>query len=541
MTEICCGKPCAVINSTDEQCSVCGETHRFLDRIFNYTNRQKELRRAVNTHRYVLYGGCRGGGKSYGLRWIAIDLLVNQWFLGLGVRNARFGIFCEDYPALEDRQISKCRVEFPEWLGSWRKNDFRLDKEFGGGVVCFRNLDDPSKYMSAEFSGIGVDELTKNDESIFEILRGSLRWPGIERTIFIGATNPGEKGHLWVKRLWMDERFPKELQAKAHEFKYVKALPTDNPHNADSYIEELKALPDKRRRAWLEGDWTVFEGQVFEEWRNELHVLEEFEVPPNWEWGAGLDFGYRANGVLSIMASGSENRVVVVDEFVFKELYAEEAGYQSGLKLRAYPQFSWVCADEAMFWQTGQGPTQAEQFQTGLNRAMGRFAPVLVKITHGKGSRPARLELFHRYLAWKAMPDDGMDVTDDYYHQDNEGPKAPRMIVQPWNQPRLRFHKRCRYHIETIPALPYPKDSPTSGMKTDVDTNSEDHAYDSDCYYLMSRPTFGTPIPGLQERDVHPGFKDGKRKDPPWAKRFQEAEEQLFKMPQGAEEPTGWL
>ncbi|KKL06889.1 hypothetical protein LCGC14_2591530, partial [marine sediment metagenome] len=360
-------------------------TQVILSELYNFTDRQKELQQAVKTHRYVLYGGARGGGKSYGLRWMAVSLL-DSWHQVLGISNARFGIFCEDYPALEERQISKVEIEFPQYLGKWhgQRREFRLAKEFGGGVIAFRNLDDPSKYQSSEFAGIAVDELTKNDEAIFDILRGSLRWPGIERTIFIGATNPGGKGHLWVKRLWIDGRLPKNLASKANEFKYVKALPTDNPHNADSYIEELGTLTDKMKRAWLEGDWTVFEGQVFEEWRNELHIIDEFKVPPNWEWGAGLDFGYRDNGVLSIMATGSENRVVVVDEFVFKELDAEEAGYQSGLKLKKHPLFPWICADEAMFWETG-GPTIAEMFQKGLSRAMGKFAPILLKITHGKG------------------------------------------------------------------------------------------------------------------------------------------------------------
>jgi hypothetical protein len=246
--------------------------------------------------------------------------------------------------------------------------------------------------------------------------------------------------------------------------------------------------------------------------------MEEFKVPPNWDWGAGLDFGYRSNGVLTIVATGSENRVVVMDEFVFKELHPAEAGEQAGLRLRKYPQFSWISADEEMFWQSG-GPTDAEMFQEGLNKAMGRFAPVLVKITHGKGSRPASLTMFHRYLAWKEV-----------------NGKVP-----PWNQPRLRFHKRCKYLIETIPALPYPKDSLTGGLKDCVDTNAEDHGYDSIRYFLMSRPTFGEPIKGLAQRDVHPGFEGKKRKDPPWAKRFEEEEEEPFMMPRKTEELTGWL
>ena len=90
-----------------------------------------------------------------------------------------------------------------------------------------RNLDDPSKYQSAEFAGIAIDELTKNTFETFEILRGSLRWPGISWRPFLAATNPGGIGHLWVKALWVDRSFTgfPQLKDRAKDFAFVQALP----------------------------------------------------------------------------------------------------------------------------------------------------------------------------------------------------------------------------------------------------------------------------------------------------------------------------
>jgi len=465
----------------------------------NPTGRQREFLASVKKFRYLLYGGARGGGKSYLLRWVLL-MLLQDWWEKYKIKGIRVGLFCEDYPTLRDRQINKIQIEFPEEVGKWvgSENEFRLYE--GGGVLACRNLDDPSKYMSSEFAAIGVDELTKHPVSMFHVLRGSLRWPGIPETKFFGATNPGGLGHLWVKKFFKLQQLPKELEAKKDQFGYIQALPTDNPHNAETYIEELRTLPEAMRRAWMEGDWDVFEGQVFEEWNEKVHVLEEFKVPPQWDWAGGLDFGHRANGVLVICASGSEDRVVCVDEFVFKGLDADEAGHQAGRVLKRYPVLGYIAADEEMFWQTGHAQTKAELFQDGLDRALGKHAPRLIRTAHGKGSRLATLELFHRFLAWKGV--DG--------------------VVKDWNQPRLKFHKRCKYLIETIPALPYAKDTVRGQVKEDVETHgTEDHGYDALRYYLGSRPSFGTPIPGLHEPDTHPGLTvKGKRKNPPWADRF---------------------
>ena len=489
-----------------------------LYRRVNPTPKQIEFMEALTKYRYLLYGGARGGGKSYILRWVLIYRLIEAG--KQGVKHARSGLFCEDYPSLHDRQVAKIEVEFPPELGKWNasRHEFKLGKDMGGGTLCLRNLDDPSRYQSAEFMDIAVDELTKNHVDVFNTLRGSMRWPGISWGAFMGATNPGGPGHLWVKRLFIDRLMPPEFEGLENEFGYVKALPQDNPHNSKAYIEELRRQPDKIRRAWLEGDWSVFEGQVFEEWRESVidkegkehavHVLKGFRAPPGWEWAGGMDFGHRKYGWLGIFASGRDGEIVCVDEFPFKEMYAEEAGYQAGLKLKMYPVMRYIAADEEMWFQTGIGPTKAEEFQRGLNRALGPMAPSLIKATHGRGSRAAGLELMHRYLAWK-QAEDG--------------------TVPPWWAPKLRFTERCKYAISTISALPYDPNKPE-----DVDTDSEDHSYDACRYFLATRPIEATAWPEMRDQDTHPGLdKKGHR---PWLDGEDPEKPDHFRMPRQFQE-----
>ena len=245
------------------------------------TERQLEFLNAVAHHDFILYGGEAGGGKSYILRWWLVLFLVDC-FQVLGLRAVRVGLFCEDYPTLHDRQISKMRVEFPPWLGSLSRRDGALDfvlrPEYGAGVVALRNLDKPEKYYSAEFAAIAVDELTRNPLSVFNDLRFRLRWPGIERPKFGAGTNPGGPGHAWVKKYWVSKEYPVELQRKADQFVMVRAKASDNPHLVEGYHDSLTTLPPDMARKVAHGDWDVYTGQYFPRFDPKIQVIPHAEA-----------------------------------------------------------------------------------------------------------------------------------------------------------------------------------------------------------------------------------------------------------------------
>lgn len=277
----------------------------------NFQAKQIEATTLSDKHQYFLYGGSRGPGKSYWLRWHLLRELLR--LAQQGILNAVVGLFCEDYPALKDRQIGKISAEFPGWLGILKDSKdygfgFHLRPEYGGGVLALRNLDEVSKYQSAEFACIGVDELTKNPETTFDILRGSLRWRGVPKPKFVAATNPGGSGHVWVKKIWVDRNFPERLNRIKHEFCFLPALPTDNKHLDESYWEMLETLPDRLRRAWRYGDWNAFEGQFFNFNEGE-QLIEPFEIPKEWNVIAGLDPGYSSPCSFSLTAIDFEGNL----------------------------------------------------------------------------------------------------------------------------------------------------------------------------------------------------------------------------------------
>lgn len=258
------------------------------------------LRTLLNPQcKYLLYGGAMAGGKSYLLRWAALyyELWLSKKY---GARHVPVGIFCENYPALIDRQVSRIVREFPRELGELKSSDkegfaFFIDEEYGGGRILLRNLDDPSKYMSSEFAGEFIDELTKNPETHFQDLRNRLRFPGIEYVKFMGASNPGGIGNSWVRKYFVDQVSDDPEQDR---FFYVHASAYDNQYITRDYIRQLEALPDKKRRAYLEGSWDVFEGQVFTEFRRDRHVCPPFLPKVTLPLVAGMDWGFNDPMVL---------------------------------------------------------------------------------------------------------------------------------------------------------------------------------------------------------------------------------------------------
>src|SRR6185312_8383100 len=110
-----------------------------------------------------------------------------------------------------------------------------------------------------------------------------------------GGRQPRGPGLWWVKQLWIDRDFTGELvnfEIIKDQIAFVQALHSDNPHLDPSYEKtKLSTLPEARRKAIRDGLWTVFKGQMFEEWRSETHTCDPFEVPIWWRCWLSNDAG----------------------------------------------------------------------------------------------------------------------------------------------------------------------------------------------------------------------------------------------------------
>lgn len=418
---------------------------KFWDKWANFQPKQKEAEEAAGKYDYLFYGGSAGPGKSYFLRKYPIKFLIETW-RKTGLRGIRAGLFCEDYPALHDRHLTKIPYEFPNWLGQYKSqvHEFVLHDQFGGGVVSFRNLDDPSKYLSSEFALIEVDELTKNKKETFDFLRLRKRWPGIEHTKFIGASNPGGVGHDWVKQLWIMRNFPAG-EVEQDQFYFIKALPQDNRYLPETYYVTLSSLPEKLRKAYRDGNWDVFEGQFFSEWDADQHVIRPFEIPKHWKRYRAYDHGRHAPASCGWYAVDEDGRVFKYRELYEKGMNVDQLATEIA-RLSEDEHYEYSVADPSIFANMGYvdkfgGQTIAET-----------FARYGVQFIPASNRRIDGWNILHQYLHW--------DVN---------------------KKPLLQFFNTCYNSIRTIPALIHDEHKPE-----DVDTDGEDHAADETRYMLVS-------------------------------------------------------
>ena len=167
---------------------------------------------------------------------------------------------------------------------------------------------------------IFIDEATQIPEKWFDVLKACVRGANaFPKRIYL-TCNPGGVGHGWVKRLFIDRRFKKDENPA--DYRFIPAKVYDNTallKQDAAYVKMLESLPEDLRRAWLEGNWNLFAGQYFTEWREELHVVEPFSIPAHWRRYFTMDYG------LDMLAG----YWIALDEqgkaYVYREVY------QSGL------------------------------------------------------------------------------------------------------------------------------------------------------------------------------------------------------------------
>jgi len=284
-------------------------------KLANFFPKQKIFLEFAKNYRYVLLSGAVGTGKSKALRWTLLYLLLKY---GKKYPGIQAGLFCNTYPELNDRHLKYIKNEFPEWLGVYyeQKKEYHIKPEYGGGILMFRNLDEPEKYRSAEFAFIGVDELTQIPKETFDLLLERNRWKDFKNVRFLAASNPVGPYKHWVREFFI-EKTSSDLRCKDAEVVYFKA--GDNPYLPETYYEDLiKGMDENMKKALVDGDWYAMDNIIDASGYLSLLTYNELQ-----NCIINHDYIFQNPSILGIDpgAGGDETAIVIRDNFAAKVLF----------------------------------------------------------------------------------------------------------------------------------------------------------------------------------------------------------------------------
>ncbi len=295
----------------------------------------------------IFYGGARGGGKTFGF---LLDWAI--WSSRYGA-NYKGVIFRKSYDELDEVILAAKKIFNP--LGAVWKAGARTFRMPNGAELKFRFLnrdDDADKYQGHQYTWIAFDEVTNwASPSAINKLRATLRSAEVppDALRFLLSGNPGGVGHNWVKRRYIDpapayhiiREHDKDLNVDRTRV-FIPSLYIDNPalaNNDPTYLSRLKdSGPAWLVKAWLEGDWSIVAGGMFDdvidmttphEWKDqktgEIKIwgygsrIRRFVVPRSWrvnrsfDWGSARPFSVgwwaESDGTPATLSDGTEAHI----------------------------------------------------------------------------------------------------------------------------------------------------------------------------------------------------------------------------------------
>jgi hypothetical protein len=269
----------------------------------------------------ILYGGAAGGGKSFLMRVCAI-------------------MWCANIPGLQvylfrrtRDDLAKNHVDGPKgfrallapWVLAEECAIVADEIRFSNGAqihLCHcKDEKDMYKYQGAEIHVLLIDELTHFTEDMYRFLRHRVRMVGLPLPhqyadcfprILCGA-NPGNIGHLWVKRTFVEGRVPLAIETMSEpeggmRRQFIPARLEDNPSMAqddpgyEARLEGLGARALVLAMRW--GDWSALEGAFFDCFSHHRHVIAPERLPDHWprfrsgDWGSYAPYSFGWWGVV---------------------------------------------------------------------------------------------------------------------------------------------------------------------------------------------------------------------------------------------------
>lgn len=209
-----------------------------------------------------------------------------------------------------------------------------------GSRIVLAGIDQSTKVKSTEWDIVFVNEVTELTLDDWEMLTGRTDRPSLfakPPSVVIGDCNPDAPTH------WVKQRSTQLNDDGTPVLKFWQSTHKDNPSMWDrireqwtasglAYIRRLDALTGVRYKRLRQGLWVAAEGQIYEGWDVEVHLIdswngmsrEEVTTRTDLSHFWDVDFGFTNPFVWHDWVMAPDGELILVDEIYRTQVLVED-------------------------------------------------------------------------------------------------------------------------------------------------------------------------------------------------------------------------
>jgi hypothetical protein len=460
----------------------------------------------------VLFGGAAGGGKTWSLVVDPMRYIHLSNFTGI--------IWRRTFPELEGSVLPMTykyyqaaggtyNVQRKTWTFPAPGTSIRLGtmehpedwRNYQGHPYCYQGFDELTNFLDVQYESMAA--WSRTECSVPPYRRSSSNPGGVGMawvngrfvktcpSVPFGPRRYSKLGRMWWQPMqagptftWEDPDTKLKLTRKFIPSRVFDNI--DNLRRNPNYLAQLLQLRPARRKALLNGDWTAFEGQFFDEWVDDMHKIPSQNPPPGANILGAIDYGDVA--VLEVQFTDYEGNVVN-----FAECHTEHMqpwkrfnAMADMLIERQLFNINIIC-DTDMYvdlsYTQDFKKTPIAMAESVFEQRMGHRKPNLLQVYKYSPDKPsyriACNEAMHQYLGWEVAD----DPTNDAAYRMGGG-NSRYVRGGQYIGPKFFVTVDCPRLIESITSLATDPSSKDGGDY--IQKGARDHDYSAAKYALMS-------------------------------------------------------
>jgi phage terminase large subunit len=323
-----------------------------------------------------------------------------------------------------------------------------------------------------------VDDLT------FNVLKGRLR--NKKHMKRLGIVTSNSEGKNWTYKQFV---LGKDIRSKEDLEKYyiIKAPSDENTYLPADYLEVLNSYTGDLYERYVRASWNVFEGQIFPDFRREIHVIKPFAIPETWKRVGGIDHGERNPSTFVWAAISPAGDIYIYREYSL----AGEAVDKHVLnihKLNAGDKLEYVVIDPSVKSVRGVSGRKVDtEYREEWEKNFGHKMPM----RFANNDVSAGIARLHKYF--------------------RIDPKRLHPITKKPGSPRIFYFDTCPISADETEGYKWKKIMPTNeNDPEEKPRKKDDHLIDPIRYITMSRPDISITSVARKYTTV----AEDKKKDP---------------------------